>query len=387
MNGDQGRAEARHESRRPGGERDRVGDHVSGDMDEISLVAFTNVLLRRRWSLIVPVAVCLGVAVVLTVTMHRGEYVAESRFMLESSSDVQLRLGGLAERFGIPLSEPPGEESLTFYTELLASRELLREAATSTYRFATMPVGRDTIEGSLIEIYGIEAETAQNRIRAAMGMLRESIRTEEQLAAGMLRVETIAPWPDLAVQLNRRLLDLINEFNAERRRTRARAQREFVATQLDTARAELRGAEGKLERFLQQNRRYDDSPQLMFEVRRLQREVGLRQQIYTSLATTYEQARVEEVRNTPVITIVESPERSARPARGNLALNGVLGLILGGLFGTTLALLREHVDRQRRRHPEHFLEFQRLRRIALSDVSPRRLLKRARSGRADDRGV
>jgi uncharacterized protein involved in exopolysaccharide biosynthesis len=76
---------------------------------------------------------------------------------------------------------------------------------------------------------------------------------------------------------------------------------------------EKRQAEDELQAFLQRNRDFRSSPQLSFAYDRLADNVSLRQQLYTAVAQAYEQARIEEVRDTPVITVVEAPMLPARP--------------------------------------------------------------------------
>jgi uncharacterized protein involved in exopolysaccharide biosynthesis len=105
-------------------------------------------------------------------------------------------------------------------------------------------------------------------------------------------------------------------------------------------------AEDALLAFLVQNRRYQDSPQLSFEYNRLQRRVEQQQQLYTSILTAYEQARIEEVRNTPVITVLDSPEGTARRS-GSTILNVVLGIVLGFVAAVIIAMAMEFVSNLR----------------------------------------
>jgi uncharacterized protein involved in exopolysaccharide biosynthesis len=66
--------------------------------------------------------------------------------------------------------------------------------------------------------------------------------------------------------------------------------------------------------------------------------------LYVTLSTSYEQARIEEFRDTPSITIVDPPRppyRKAWPKRALLVGGaGVLGLVLG----LAIALLRQSVS-------------------------------------------
>ncbi len=58
----------------------------------------------------------------------------------------------------------------------------------------------------------------------------------------------------------------------------------------------------------------------LFEHDRLERPVSMRQELVTAMAQAYEQARVDEVRNTPVITVIDQPESlsSDKPESGQL---------------------------------------------------------------------
>ena len=82
-----------------------------------------------------------------------------------------------------------------------------------------------------------------------------------------------------------------------------------------------------------------NSPQLTFENDRLERQVFMRQELVTAMAQAYEQARIDEVRNTPLITVIDRPEPAALPDPRWL-LEIVLGLSLGMMVGFGLAFVR-----------------------------------------------
>jgi uncharacterized protein involved in exopolysaccharide biosynthesis len=105
-------------------------------------------------------------------------------------------------------------------------------------------------------------------------------------------------------------VELLNEFNLETRQSQALEEGRFVSARMAEAQEELREAEEALKTFLQQNRQFRNSPELVFEHDRLQRQVAMRQEIFTSLAQSHEQSRIDAVRDTPVITVIAS--RSAR---------------------------------------------------------------------------
>jgi uncharacterized protein involved in exopolysaccharide biosynthesis len=144
---------------------------------------------------------------------------------------------------------------------------------------------------------------------------------------------------------------MLNDYNLQSLQSQAAAERRFTEARLDEARAALRGAEDALERFLEENRQYT-SPPLALERERIQRDVMLQQQIVMGLAQHYEDARIREVRNTPVITIVEEPALPVFPdPRGTLRLL-ILSGVLSGVAASGVVVFRAGWKRQRATDPD-----------------------------------
>jgi uncharacterized protein involved in exopolysaccharide biosynthesis len=176
----------------------------------------------------------------------------------------------------------------------------------------------------------------------------------------MVRVFVESSWPGLSFGIASRLVTLVNEFNLETRQSRAAAERTFIEGRLAEAEDSLLAAETRLEAFLQSNRQFENSPELLFQHDRLQRQVARNQEVVTSLAQGYEEARVSEVRNTPVITVVEPPEIPLKPESRGLLLKGALGLALGGMVGLFWAFGSEMMRREEDRDSETYREFRNL---------------------------
>lgn len=351
------------------------------DAEGPSLLGVANVLLRhRRLVLALPaLGFALGVAVALS---RNSEYTASSSFLPEVEQNTGSRLAGLASQLGVAVGGASSGESMEFYSELLQSRELLRETVLTEYRVAPT-AGEDTIRGTLIELYGVEGITPEGRVRSAMARLAADVSTQLYPRAGLIELETTAPFPELAVQINRRMLELLNEFNLQKRQSKTSAERTFIEARLQEAQRELHGAEEEMKQFLESNRGYAASPQLNFEAGRIQRRLELRQQVYMSLAQAFEQAKVEEVRNTPVITLVERPEGSVRAQSRRLAWTALTGLLVGLVLAVGLAFVREMLVRQRRHSPGEFEEFVSLRDTFVRGLVPRPLRTRRRIAPAE----
>ncbi|MDQ6717538.1 MAG: hypothetical protein M3Z17_04205, partial [Gemmatimonadota bacterium] len=133
----------------------------------------------------------------------------------------------------------------------------------------------------------------------------------------------------------------INTFYLDSRIEQAVTERRFTAARLAEVQADLRAAENRLLDFLQSNRDYLNSAQLTFQHTRLTREVDMRQQVYTALAQANEQARIEELRDTPTITILEHPQLPVLPDPQTSARKIVFSAMLGAGLAFLLGLLRD----------------------------------------------
>jgi uncharacterized protein involved in exopolysaccharide biosynthesis len=294
--------------------------------------------LWRGWPLLVValvVALALGL---LSLWLVPPLHVATSMFRPEVS-ERQLPLSGFAAQLGIARGTL-GSESVDFYARLLRSADLLRDAAGQTY--AAAPGQPDE---PLYAVWGAGSSESE-RIKHAARELDRRLRVRSDWDAGLIVVETLAEDAVLAEQINRRLLDLVDDFNIRRRMNRGAQERQFVEARLEEAKATLDSAETELERFLQRNRTYRSSPQLVLESERLGRRVQLQQQVFANLSQSLEEARIEEVRNTAIISVVQNPEGTAR--RQGRALRLVLFLTIGLFVGVSAALMREVHQHARR---------------------------------------
>jgi uncharacterized protein involved in exopolysaccharide biosynthesis len=155
--------------------------------------------------------------------------------------------------------------------------------------------------------------------------------------------------PQLAATVANHLVAELNQFNLERRQSQSRAQRVFTGERLEEAEKDLREAERAELAFLQRNREYSSSPLLTYEEGRLSRDVRVKQELFLTLSKAHTEARIAEVRDTPVLTVVDSavaPYRRARPQR---VLGVIIATILGAIAGIVIAYV---VDFRRRAIPE-----------------------------------
>jgi len=286
-------------------------------------------------------------------------YRATSVFAADASSAIPSSLVGAAANLGLSIPGEGSSQSPDFYASLLDSRDILAEAATTRFAFPKHEGSTDSLAGTYADIVRAKGATPDDRLEAAVTNLEKAVTAVPDLRAGTVRIETVARWPDLAEHMNSRLLELVDSFNIAQRRTRASAERGFLQARVDSARAELDVAEVNLQGFLEKNRTFDTSARLRLEAARLQRAIDLARELYTTLRESYERARLDEVRNTPVITILEHPAGSVKRVAGRL-ISGAVGLVAGAVLALVGIALAEATSRLREEDPATFSLLQRL---------------------------
>jgi uncharacterized protein involved in exopolysaccharide biosynthesis len=186
-----------------------------------------------------------------------------------------------------------------------------------------------------MDLLKIKGPNEPMRARYTVMRLKQIVRIDEDRRLNAVRISVTTDWPSLSYEIVTRLVESVNQFNLQTRRSQASAERQFAEKQAAAAEQALREAEGRLQIFLQDNRGNFTEPRLQFTRDRLQRDVQLKQQVYSSLLQGSEDARLREVRDTPVITVLEAPRLAVvrEPRRS------VMKAIMYGLAWTALAII------------------------------------------------
>jgi len=339
--------------------------HGEGPREETSLLGFVNVLLRYR-SLIAVCSLIGGAILGLASLQTNRMFLSYTTFTVRGSRTTQSI--SLAARFG--LATPAAGETLTpqYYGDLVTSRAVLGPVAQKIYSITT-PTGK--IERPLAYFFGIDEKNPRVATVRAIDMLTSRVAVNEIGRTGVITAVARAEYPEIAQQILQNVEAEIDAYNLAQRRKRAAAERDFIEKRVADASVALASAEAQLSNFLQNNREYGSSPVLRMENERLQRVVRMRQQIYTGMAQQLEQAKIEEVRDLPTISVIDPPEAPLSPERPLAIRRTLLGLIAGLLVGIVLAFFRERGAELRATKTRAYTEYTELKRETLSRFSPR----------------
>jgi uncharacterized protein involved in exopolysaccharide biosynthesis len=309
---------------------------------------FSRVLLEH-WRLVVRLPVAVAVVVVVASLVVPPTYTATTSFVPEVRSQSRLPAGlaGLAGQLGISL---PSEAvaSPRFYAAVAMNRELLERILLSRYPNPRATATADSLR--LLELLRVKGRDAADSLQKGVKALQRMVAVRVDNQTNIVRLSVDARYPELAAAVANRFILYLNEFNTETRQSQARERRKFIETRLSEAEQGLRAAEEQLRAFYDRNALWQQSPQLVFQEGRLRRQVDIQQEVYVTLRREYETARIEEVNDTPVITVIERavpPTERSAPRRGVWV---VLALVLGALAAVFLAYGVAYAERLRH-HP------------------------------------
>lgn len=312
------------------------------DEDHISLFALGTVLLRNRWRIVLWTLVG-GVLAALSVISKPSLYSASLSFVPQGADVARSGLASLAGQLGISGVGGSPSQSPDFYVGLIKSRELLRLIVRDT--FIVREMGGKRL--SFLDLFEVAQGSSDQREEAAVRMLARMLGAAVVKNTGVVQVTVATRWPSVSLAIATAVLNGVNDYNIRTRQGQATEERKFVEGRLAIARRDLRAAEDRSQAFLSGNRGNFSSPQLSFERDRLQRDVMLQQQVFTTLTQAYDDVRIREARDTPSITIFEAPAVSTTPEPRGRAKRGLLGLVLGAMFGGFLALVSEMMARRK----------------------------------------
>ena len=350
------------ETRTPGTER-------GGSLD------FVNALLRR-WRLVAGLPLLAAILTAIVVLLLPPRYTATVTFVPEQRTPTRGGgaggaagggLVGLAGQLGIPLGMDP-TQSPRFYAEVLTSRELLARVLLTKFPDPRRPAAGDSVPLlAILRVWGgiWGAKSAADSLDRGVRKLRRRVSARVDIQTFLVYLSVTTRYPDLSAAVATRFIEYLNEFNATKRESQARARRQFVEQRIVDGERELHAAEDDLRRFHERNRAWQESPELSAEEGRVHMQVNILQEVYLTLRRDYEQARIEEVNDTPVITVVDPAVPPQRQSYWREVLV-LLAFVFGGLIGVLGAWSGVRFERLRREDEDGYEEFtgllQRLRR-------------------------
>lgn len=277
---------------------------------------------RNHWKSFVLFAVIGGLAGGITALVLPSYYQAGAAFQAETTQQVPFSsaLAGLASQLtNFPLGAQNGAQ---FFADLLTTDAVLGRVAEARFPWHGSM-------STLSTIYGVDRESKSLQDFEVKRKLRSALNVSVNIRTNVVRFTVEARTPELATAVAETTLVALNAANIDLRQARAGAERTFTSGRVGAAREGLDSAEGALANFYQRNRVIAGSPALQMEEARLKRAVDVAQQVYIQLRLQEEQAAVQEVRNTPAISVIDPPSVPVRRSWPKRRMTVLIGVMIG----------------------------------------------------------
>jgi hypothetical protein len=199
---------------------------------------------------------------------------------------------------------------------------------------------------TLLDLLEVGGETPKRRDELGVGQLQKIVDAVVTKTIGGVEVGASTEWPSVSEGIVASVVEGVNAFNEQTRRSQTSSERKLAEQVMESKLKELQAAENRMKAFQRTNRMFRGSPDLEAEHDAIERELLMRQQVYTTVAQSYEDAKIREARDTPVITVLEPPYVPTLPEPRGRINSVIVGLILGSFFGAVLAFAREMFARR-----------------------------------------
>jgi len=234
-----------------------------------------------------------------------------------------LAAGSVAE-LGLGATSQAGENSSALYPDILGSRLISERIIKRNYSF----YHRSRARAMSLEEY-IDAPNIDRALRR----LNKLVTIKSDRKTGVITVSVTTKYPELSAAVAHAYLEELDDYNIHHRQSTASENQKFTAKRLLEIKAELAEAEDSLRSFKEANMNYmiSNDPDLQLELARLQREADMKASLYLTMAQQNELARIEAVKDIPVVQILDRgtvPQEKTSPRRSLYLAGALMGSFL-----------------------------------------------------------
>ena len=258
------------------------------------------------------------------------------------------RLSSLAALAGVNVGEGAPTE---IYQNLIMSESVLEPVINAKYYSEKL---EDSV--NLIQYFEIESENEPPSeldkrkmfLSAYRALTEQVIKTDRDRLTGIMTVTVTTGESKFAAALVNKIIESLDNYIRTKRKSFASEQRYYIEKRTEQVKDSLTNAETALKTFREQNRMVSQSPNLMLEQARMMRNLEILQEVFIELTKQLEIAKIDEIKETPVVNVKEEakdPVRKAGPSRAKtLLLIMFLSIAASGLyymFKPQLVLIRK----------------------------------------------
>jgi uncharacterized protein involved in exopolysaccharide biosynthesis len=298
--------------------------------EEIDNELSIKLIIERLWQnkkmfiRIIPVITIITIFVLYQIP----EMYSSSAILLPETE--KSKLSGIADIASLAGINIGGSDGSLFklYPSIIKSEAILKNVIYKNYYSIHK---KDSI--NIIQLNGINKNDPAKEYELTLDKLENNLGVSMDMKTSILTITYDEREPQITADIINQIIVELDNFIRKKRNTSATAQRKFIGTRIEQVISDLTNSEDKLKAFREKNRSILSSPELILEQERLIRDVTINNTIYIELKKQYEIAKIEEVKNIPIINVLDY----ARPAA--LKSSPKRGIILATVLVFSFILL------------------------------------------------
>ena len=277
---------------------------MKNEVTEFSILDLLIIIFQRLNILIY--AVIISVTCMLFYIYFVADKVFESSSKIKSSKTSQNQMIGIAAQFGFSVPSAEGEEAW-ISLDMLRSRNLARKML--PYKFNSKTYGENK---TLFDILtdGIEKQAFDKNTLETLAIdnFQNMLMVSENTKTSIYTLRVITSEAILSMNINKQIINELEDNQKQYVKLKSTKTKQFIQERIIETEVSLRKAEENLKEFRTRNRRIENSPSLLLEQQRLTRETAVLTGVFTTLKQQLENAKIDEVKESEHLIIIEDPE-------------------------------------------------------------------------------
>ncbi|MEW5797656.1 MAG: GNVR domain-containing protein [Bacteroidota bacterium] len=261
----------------------------------------------------------------VVISLMLPNYYKSTATLLPGNTNNLGRFSGISELASLAgVNVGGGDDQEKLYPLIVMSESVLKNVIYSQYHSKYS----DTLV-NLIKFWDIEGDSPEIEFEITLKKLREEMNVSLDVRANTISISIETKEPRVSAEIVNNVLAELDTFMKTKKTTNASEQRLWISSRLKEVESDLQKSENTLKDFRERNRVIGTSPELLLMQERMIREVQINQTIYIELKKQYEIARIEEIKNAPIINVLDSARPAAKKERPKRALIVLFSFTLG----------------------------------------------------------
>jgi len=303
-------------------------------------------LWNKRKKFLIINGIVLAITLLILLFLVKPYYESTVVILPEYGNKTNMlsQLSGLAALAGVNVGSGAPTE---IYQNLVQSESVMAPVIYSKYLTKEYP---DSV--NLIQYFNIKLEDPNPEIQKRKRyitvsdlLIKSLISTDVDRMTKILTVKVTMPEAQLSADVVNKLVASLDEYIRTKRKSYAGEQRYYLEKRVEQIKDSLNFCENKLRDFREQNRMITQSPNLLLEQGRLMRNVEIQQNVYIELTKQLELAKIDEIRDTPILNIKENAQNPILKAGPKRVLTLILILFFSVLATATYFLFEDVIKK------------------------------------------